>query len=263
MVFTDIAAGLARLNLYFSVVAVASCGPTVWECPHKTTTYGSLVLTFDDAHIASWHGAMPVFGSHPVTFFVTSTESLSEERWQLLKELSDGGHEIGAHARRHLSIGEHCGGSSCSADRIQEYIDGNIVPHLQDFADHGLYPTSFAHPGGNDVKQAEGVLLQYFDRLRDTTYGELPHDSAAFADCDGKAVFAGIGMDHSYGHTLVSLGLGMDRAFCDDQPLILYGHRIVDDPSVRLATTPDRLHDLIAMAKERNLPILRFDQACE
>ncbi len=73
----------------------------------------------------------------------------------------------------------------------------------------GFNTTSFAYPFGSRNDDTDKALLEYFDILRGTTYGEQAYASAANVFADFPVVY-GIGFDESYLNSMSYLLAALD-----------------------------------------------------
>ncbi len=149
-----------------SLLILAGCLGT----ERRSDPSGGVALSFDDHFIREWYQLRPLFNRYKarVTFFVTCPDTLSAEDAALLRQLQSDGHEIGFHGTIHGSARQLLQSSG-----VKGYLETEINPGLTYLHQAGLYPTSYAHPGGNQTTPTdEALLARGFVLLRDVAKSE-------------------------------------------------------------------------------------------
>ena len=132
----------------------------------------AIFLSFDDSWIDIWHESLPFFEEYDIkaTFYlsfgvnegkVNTPYSMTDIRWERLKEIHDSGHTIGFHTVGHERVDttiRKIGGA--------QYCQKEIYPGLETMGKHGIIPRHFAYPYGRWSEESNKCLLAVFDTLR-------------------------------------------------------------------------------------------------
>ena len=120
-------------------------------------------LTFDDRYVEEWTRLRPLLKKYgaKATFYVTQFDSLSPKEIQLLHELIQDGHEIGAHGAAHIRVLDWLRGGGALDDFYKFEIEGE----LNVMRKAGFRPVTFAHVGGQQTWWTDRRLLRDYFKL--------------------------------------------------------------------------------------------------
>ncbi len=214
-------------------------------------SHAGIALTFDDNSIDQWYairGMLQQYNAH-VTFFVTGYGNLDQNQIDRLLELQNVyGHEIGFHGTYHTEAGSFIQ----NPPTVQDYIDYDIIPGLNQMRNDGFNVVDFAYPGGSDNADATVALQAYFGHVRDTYY--TWDDEINYEYGSNEAFIKGIGIDDlSYGNTIEDIYNGISTAEAEDKILITYGHIPVQTVTADYQTSYDRLEKILIYVTENNM----------
>lgn len=223
-----------------------------------------VILTFDDHYIDEWYNAYnDVFKKYnaKATFFVNKFHLLTNEQIEKLKKLEEGENEIACHGYNHLNAVEYCKNHT-----VNEYIENEIIPAINDMKEYGFDPKSFAHPyGANDYK-IDKKLLNYFNILRDTAHDNIAESpqSYFFDPSNPKSIVAGFELDLLYGFSDSEIIGLLEIAKQNDIIVVLYGHSTKDDinvnPNQKYVVSYSRLKKICEFVNNNNM---KFYTICE
>lgn len=226
-----------------------------------------VVLSFDDTFIDQWHDYfMSVDNDVKATFFVSHWHTLSAARIQKLRDLAANGHEIGGHSYDHQSVASDY---NFDPNRVDEYLNTQIIPTLANMQADGFNPVSFAYPYGARNEVYDAAVRQYFPYIR-TTFAnddlELFQIDEIYHDENSTyALLAGDGIDNSYGNPASEIEAGLMRAKTNNEILTLYAHRVIPDNSSdanhNFGMRVSKLNQVIATAKQMGLKFYTFAEA--
>lgn len=159
-----------------------------------------VVITFDDDFVDEWFEANNSLQQYDwkATFFVTRFNQFSEAKVQKLKDLKNYGHEIGGHGVNHLNAQ-----TFISTNGISEYLNQEIIPMVSLMNDNNFNITSFAYPYGSRNSSIDNLLLNEFQIIRGTTYGNANPSLQNCFFTNTRLVF-GLGIDNNYSHFNIS-----------------------------------------------------------
>ncbi|WP_427884867.1 polysaccharide deacetylase family protein [Kribbella sp. GL6] len=222
---------------------------------------GTLLLTFDDRHIAGWEEALPLFeaAGARVTFFVVEADLLDETEQAGVRRLLAAGHSVGSHGARHRNADE-----AIAELGAAEYLRTEITGSVAALRSLGASASSFAYPNSRRDETTDAVLLEVFDHLR----GGSPHTTdlatarASIVPRDAR-VFPGRGIDTGRGgvprpNDAVLLSKLLRELAEEDGTLALYAHEIAPVAQGN-HIHPDRLHAVLTEARRLGLRMLSFD----
>jgi peptidoglycan/xylan/chitin deacetylase (PgdA/CDA1 family) len=125
---------------------------------------GTVLLTFDDRHLASWSAVAPLLAAQEarVTFFVREPDLLDATERRLLRGLADDGHTVGAHGLRHRDAVARTDALGAAG-----YLAEDVEPCVTELAAIlGSLPRSFAYPMNRRDERTDRALLGVFSLLR-------------------------------------------------------------------------------------------------
>ncbi|MBX7258694.1 MAG: exo-alpha-sialidase [Candidatus Hydrogenedentes bacterium] len=225
-----------------------------------------VVLTFDDAHVAEWVSAMPLFekyGAH-ATFFVTQFDKLTEDQVAGLRRLQEAGHAIGCHGLRHRKAVDYVRDHSA-----EQYLVDEIIPAVNLMVGSGFRPTAFAYPNSQSNDATDAALIRVFRHLRT---GSSLREGQRLAECDAlftpigdvekRGCLNGRGIDHA--GEADKQGLpdeireALKRAKKRNEVLVLYAHSIGGDAKNHISR--EALEGVLKDTHERGLQFYTYDQ---
>ncbi|WP_084332384.1 polysaccharide deacetylase family protein [Runella limosa] len=223
---------------WFAVLSILMIGCN--ERPENQHRAG-YALTFDDRYVEEWTKLRPLLKKYgaKATFYVTQFDSLSPKEVQLLHELTQDGHEIGAHGAAHIRVLDWLRGGGALDDFYKFEIEGE----LNVMRKAGFRPVTFAHVGGQQTWWTDRRLLRdYFKLLRDVSMTErhLPFITIRqpifaiddiYYQFDGSQKVHALLIDQYTNLTRSQLKDGLIRAKNTHSVLMLLGHRPLFTPS--------------------------------
>jgi hypothetical protein len=137
-----------------------------------------LALSFDDAGVADWITARPLFLQYGarVTFFVTRYHLLTDDERSQLRELAADGHELAGHSVDHLRAPRFVEEFGLAA-----YVAEQALPSLDILRADGYEVTSYAYPFGARTGEIDRALGRHVPVLRSVEFpvqgplGPCPH----------------------------------------------------------------------------------------
>ncbi|MFN4145559.1 MAG: polysaccharide deacetylase family protein [Runella sp.] len=253
----------SSLNLTFFFGLAMGLG--FWGCQNPTQRPAAgIALSFDDRYIEDWTRLRPLlqkYNAH-VTFYVTQFDSLSAHEIQLLHQLQQDGHEIGAHGAMHVRILDWLRGGGSLEDFYKQEIEGEV----RSMQKAGFRPVTFAHVGGQQTWWTDRRLLKdYFVLLRDVAICDrkllfinlhravFDIDEIYYQFDNDRTVHALL-IDQMAGLTNEALKDGLIRAKNTQSVLMLFGHRPLFEPSSEpYAFSVKQLEFILAEAQRMNL----------
>jgi peptidoglycan/xylan/chitin deacetylase (PgdA/CDA1 family) len=126
-----------------------------------------LALSFDDAGIAEWTSARPLFLQYGarVTFFVTRYHLFTEEGRAQLRQLAADGHDIAAHGVGHLRAPIFVEERGLAA-----YLADEALPSIERLRADGYPAASFAYPYGARTEELDRALGAHVSILRSVAF---------------------------------------------------------------------------------------------
>jgi peptidoglycan/xylan/chitin deacetylase (PgdA/CDA1 family) len=208
---------------------------------------GTVVLTLDDqSHLPTWwtYRSQIIDSGMKLTMFLDRSYHLNETEWYWLETFYADGHEIGIHGKDHLDITKFIEEDGT----IQEYIDTQIIPEIETFNSHGIYPTAFSYPHGLRNSKTDSALLGYFNILRATnqqiTNDHLPMIIPEYSN----KVITAASMDREFDSRNYIEGLIQDAAN-SGMAVATYGHRLDPNENKYHTTEPEDLFAFANLAK--------------
>jgi peptidoglycan/xylan/chitin deacetylase (PgdA/CDA1 family) len=155
---------LAKLEHVLAGAAARGLSPVTYaDFAAGRGTGPGLALSFDDAAIAEWTAARPIFlafGAR-VSFFVTRYHRFSEEGRAQLRQLADDGHDIAAHGVDHQHAPRYVEERGLAA-----YLAEEALPSIEILRADGYEVTSFAYPFGARTDELDRALAAHVPVLR-------------------------------------------------------------------------------------------------
>lgn len=183
-----------------------------------------VVISFDDDFVDEWFAVNTLLQPYDwkATFFVTRFNQLSTDKIQKLKDLKSNGHEIGAHGLNHINAPVFFTANGATA-----YLEQEIFPLVNLMNANNLTTTSFAYPYGARNPSTDPILLNEFQMIRGTTYGQSnPATHICYYD-NNRLVF-GLGIDSSYPHFSIPYFISLlEYAKKNNKIVIFYSHKPV------------------------------------
>jgi len=117
-----------------------------------------VILSFDDAFVADWLAAMPLFERYKahVTFFISHFERLTPEQIDGLHRIERAGHAIECHGLRHERAATYCREHS-----LEQWLECEVQPAVAWMRQEGFEPTAFAYPCSENDDQTDRALLGF------------------------------------------------------------------------------------------------------
>ncbi len=183
-----------------------------------------VVITFDDDYVDEWLEVNSILEPYDwkATFFVTKFNQLSQQKIKKLKDLKNFGHEIGGHGLNHLKAT-----SFISENGTGPYLSQEIYPMISLMSENNLEPSSFAYPFGARTVETDALLLNEFQILRGTCYG---NQNPAYQNCyyANNRVVLGLGIDKNYAHFSILYFLSiLEYAKQNNKIVVFYAHKPV------------------------------------
>jgi len=231
---------------------------------HSTPNSAGFALTFDDHDVEGWYSMRDIFleyGMKP-TFFVDQFYTLSKSQIDKLKILESDGAEIGCHTYDHAGIERDF---HSDVTLIDQYLNEQIIPSLDDMHAAGFNPTSLAYPYGEHESHYDAAVREYLPYLR-TTASDKERELSQLNEIFHKKgknynILAADGLDNSYNNELAEIKEAFIKASRNGETITLYTHQVVDDPNNDYAISPTKLEKLIQYSKELGLKSYTFKEA--
>ena len=184
-----------------------------------------VAITFDDNYVDEWYDAAKVLEKYnwKATFFVSQFNTLSSKELNKLKILKDRGNEIGGHGWIHLKASpfEKNNGKA-------SYLETEIFPMINSMNQKSFEIHSFAYPYGSRDSLTDTILLNEFNIIRGTTYGnEPPHLQRCYFDNKSRVLF-GLGIDNNYAQYSIPYFISLlEYAKANNKVVVFYAHKPV------------------------------------
>jgi len=224
----------------------------------KHDVQGGIAITFDDRNINNWYSYRNYYWENNIksTFFLSQIHEYTNDEINMLIELKNDGHELGYHGTHHINANDYLQNHT-----VQNYLDYEIFPDL-DICDSIFgYPTSFAYPYGVRNNSLDSALSNYFQILRSTAYGNLaPNNNIKELDkifvniSEINTLVYGVGIDSIYNNSINSIQEGINRAYANDEIIILYLHNIDGNESYHINF--EVFDQIIYYVRKLNMPFL-------
>ena len=216
-----------------------------------------VVITFDDDYVDEWFAVNAILEPYDwkATFFVTRFNQLSVNKIQKLKDLKSYGHEIGGHGLNHLNAPNFI-----SANGTAEYLNQEIISMETLMNNNDLSTTSFAYPYGARNTTTDNLLLNRFEIVRGTTYGNVnPASQNCFYNYN-NLVF-GLGIDKNYSHFSISYFLSLlEYAKNNNKIVIFYAHKPVPTFQNNYETEYQTLIEICNYVKSNNMKFYKISE---
>ena len=226
------------------------------ETPQSNLQSG-VVITFDDDFVDEWFNVNTILEPYDwkATFFVTRFNQLSANKIQKLKDLKSYGHEIGGHGLNHLNAVNFI-----SANGTTEYLNQEIIPMQTLMNNNDLSTTSFAYPYGARNATTDNLLLNQFEIVRGTTYGNSnPASQNCFYNFN-NLVF-GLGIDKNYSHFSIPYFLSLlEYAKNNNKIVIFYAHKPVQTFQNNYETEYQTLIEICNYVKSNNMKFYKISE---
>lgn len=234
----------------FALLILFSCNNDDVVKSNEDNLRSGVVITFDDDYVDEWTEANTILQAYnwKATFFVTRFHELSSVKVQKLIDLKNEGHEIGGHGLNHLNAPHYI-----SLNSQNQYLDNEIIPMKNLMNNNNLFPTSFAYPYGARNTVSDNILLNNFDVIRGTTYGNI---SPASHNCfyNGNRLVFGLGIDKNYPHFNISYFLDLlEYAKSNNKIVVFYAHKPVETFQNNYETEYQTLIEICNYVKNNNM----------
>ena len=186
---------------------------------------------------------------------MTRFNQLSTDKIQKLKDLKSYGHEIGAHGLNHLNAP-----TFISANGTNEYLNQEIFPMMNLMNLNDLLPTSFAYPYGSRNSITDNLLLNEFQIIRGTTYG---NSNPASQNCyfNNNRLIFGLGIDKNYSHFSIPYFLQLlEYAKNNNKIVIFYAHKPVSSFQNNYETEYQTLIEICNYVKNNNMKFYKISE---
>jgi peptidoglycan/xylan/chitin deacetylase (PgdA/CDA1 family) len=223
----------------------------------QTNLQAGVVISFDDDFVDEWFEVNTILHAYDwkATFFVTRFNKLSMAEIQKLKDLKSFGHEIGAHGLNHLNAP-----TFISANGASEYFNQEIYPMLNLMNNNDFSPTSFAYPYGARNATTDDLLLNEFQIIRGTTYGNSKPASQNCYYKNNRLVF-GLGIDKNYPHYSIPYFLSLlEYAKNNNKIVIFYAHKPVPSFQNNYETEYQTLIEICNYVKKANMKFYKMSE---
>ena len=223
----------------------------------QSNLQSGIVISFDDDFVDEWFEVNNILQPYDwkATFFVTRFNQLSSAKIQKLKDLKSYGHEIGAHGLNHVNAT-----TFISANGTNEYFNQEILPMLNLMNNNDLSPTSFAYPYGSRNATSDNLLLNEFQIIRGTTYGNTNPASQNCYYNNNRLVF-GLGIDNNYSHFSIPYFLSLlEYAKNNNKIIIFYAHKPVPSFQNNYETEYQTLIEICNYVKNANMKFYKMSE---
>ncbi len=217
---------------------------------------GAVIFTFDDAWISEWNSAIPLLDKYGIkaTFFINRPHLLTEEQKIILHKLQNKGHEIACHGYNHKNVVEY-------VDSTDILLAKEILPAKELLTQYGFNIKAYAYPFGSSTPAIDSLLLHYFKYLRKATYNindtTLDAYDEIYVKSKTQRVFNAMGIDYNYNITSKSFEKGIIRAHKNNEVLVLYAHRIDNEPA-NYRISEANLEEFFSIVKKHKIHSIRI-----
>lgn len=223
----------------------------------KPNLQSGVVISFDDDYVDEWFEVNTILQKYDwkATFFVTRFNQLSNAKIQKLKVLKDEGHEIAGHGLNHINAP-----TFVSSFGTSEYLSQEILPMLNLMKNNDLFPTSFAYPYGARNSTTDKLLINEFQIIRGTTYG---NSNPASQSCyyNKSRLVLGLGIDKNYPHYSITYFLSLlEYAKKNNKIVIFYAHKPVSSFKNDYETEHQTLIDICNYVKTNNMKFYKISE---
>ena len=252
--------GNLKTKKYFLLVlsiVLFSCSENDDIPNQQSNLQSGVVISFDDDYVDEWFEVNNVLEPYDwkATFFVTKFNQLSTAKIQKLKDLKIDGHEIGGHGLNHLNAPNFI-----SANGTAEYLNQEIIPMETLMNNNDLSTTSFAYPYGARNTTTDNLLLNRFEIVRGTTYGNANPASQNCYYNNNNLVF-GLGIDKNYSHFSISYFLSLlEYAKNNNKIVIFYAHKPVPTFQNNYETEYQTLIQICNYVKNNNMKFYKISE---
>jgi len=236
----------------------------LFKIHHPVDHSAGFVLTFDDNDVDGWFSMRDTYLEYGIkpTFFLSHFHNLKQSHIAKLKILELEGAEIGGHTYSHGGVGTDF---DYNVDLIDQYLNEQIKPMVDNMKAAGFNPESFAYPYGEHQEDYDIAVRAYFPYLRTTVssreqklykLNEIFHKKGKYYN-----ILAGEGIDNSYGNEIDEIRRAFIKASKNGEIITLYAHLVLDDPDNPYAISPKKLKKVIQLSKELGLKSYTFKEA--
>lgn len=216
-----------------------------------------VVLTFDDDFVNEWYNANSILETYnwKATFFVTKFNQLSNDKIEKLKTLKSKGHEIAAHGSNHINAVNYI-----ATNTLSSYLEVEITPMKNLMIENDLEPITFAYPYGARNTSLDQTLLNEFQIIRGTTYGQ---PDPAYHNCyyNNSQVVFGLGIDKSYSHYSLSYFISLlEYAKKNNRIVIFYSHKPVETSNADYETEYNTLIAICEYVKNNKMKFYKTSE---
>lgn len=212
-----------------------------------------IVFSFDDRSVEDWYSLKELFKENGVraSFFVCKPQELTEKDFQMLAELEEDGHEIGAHSTNHLKLEEFLQDHS-----LEEYVKEEIDYCKNFLEEKGFKVDSYAFPFGVFTEELVQEVEQDFSSLRGTAYTSeeirMKDLEKVYFTCGKNHSFLyGVGIDQVYENSLEEIKIALEKAKKEEKIIVFYSHHVLRDDLY--TTKEETFKQIIEMGKELDL----------
>jgi len=215
-----------------------------------------VILSFDDAFVADWLAAMPLFERYKahVTFFISHFERLTPEQIDGLHRIERAGHAIECHGLRHERAATYCREHS-----LEQWLECEVQPAVAWMRQEGFEPTAFAYPCSENDDQTDRALLGVFRHIRTNRGPEEGQSLAAFdpvfAPADriaDRGCIIAKRIDRTGPEELPEIEAALERAAARRECVAFNSHNISDMPQ-RNYVTPWAVEAILRQSRELGL----------
>lgn len=234
-----------------------SCNDSETVTDEQTNSKSGVVITFDDDFVDEWSLINSILEPYnwKATFFVTKFNQLSPAKIQKLKDLKLYGHEIGAHGLNHINAP-----TFISENGTNAYLNTEIFPMNNLMNANDLSPTAFAYPFGARNATTDSVLLNEYQILRGTTYGNANPASQNCYYTNNRVVF-GLGIDNSYPHFSIPYFISLlNYAKKNNKIVVFYAHKPVTIHHGNYETEYQTLIEICKYVKNNNMKFYKISE---
>ena len=233
-------------------VLFAGCNKSV---PQGKLPSGQVAITFDDATVDNWYQHLDFLDSLHIkaTFYVSAYHTLDTAQKKKLKEIEHRGHEIAYHTATHADLVKEVARRGMAKMEERE-IDTDLALMRRD----GYTINNFAYPYGSHSSQINTCLLRKFKSVRALSNRQNYNKSLVKEAGEWKVLY-GANIDNNAHLKEDGIFNLMDKARDHHDCLVLVAHQI-DNPSIKLQISRERLRLISRAAADRNLAFVTINQ---
>lgn len=218
------------------------------SCSRSKDQVAGICISFDDNNLENWVGILPLLRQYNIkaTFFLNGVSSYSDFEKQMVLQLKEAGHDIGAHGENHVSVNSYI-----EEHGVYDYWNNEISGQDKGFKDLDIKAQIFAYPYGEKNSLVEMLLLSKYKAVRNVSFLKRPvvdRDEIYFKKGKLRKTFTSLGIDNIEEITNQDILQAVNRAVKNREVIFLHAHDIGFEKGYEIS--PSRLEFLFEQCKK-------------